>query len=189
MAIPRPRRPQSTSPKYGYRHEIKVHSRSRTTTRGWLRVGSLLLPAALGSSGCSTIKREGDGATPIGRWRLVKVFYRQDRLFRPRTALPIRPLRPHDGWCDAVGDRNYNRFVSHPYPASAERLWRCDEVYDVIVVLDHNARPRVQGGGSAIFMHLARPGYTPTAGCIALSRRDLLLLLAEVGRRAWISVG
>lgn len=100
----------------------------------------------------------------------------------------MRPLRPQDGWCDAVGDRNYNRPVRHPYPASAERLWREDGLYDVIVVLDHNARPRVQGAGSAIFMHLARPQYTPTEGCIALARRDMLRLLPRLGRRSRLEI-
>jgi L,D-peptidoglycan transpeptidase YkuD (ErfK/YbiS/YcfS/YnhG family) len=116
------------------------------------------------------------------------VLYRPDRLKRPRTGLPTRPLRPDDGWCDAVGDRNYNRHVRHPYPASAERLWRSDGVYDVIVVLDHNTRPRVRGAGSAIFVHLARPDLTPTEGCIALSRRDLLLVLAKLGRGTRLAV-
>ncbi len=127
--------------------------------------------------------------TPSGRWRLVQVLYRPDRQRRPLTGLPVRPLRPDDGWCDAVGDRNYNRQVVHPYPVSAEHLWRADALYDVIVVLDHNARPRVQAGGSAIFMHLARQGFAPTEGCIALRRRDLLLLLARLGRNAWVTVG
>jgi len=89
----------------------------------------------------------------------------------------VRPIAPDDGWCDAPGDRNYNRPVRHPYPASAERLWREDGLYDIVVVLSHNVRPRVRGAGSAVFMHLARPGYRPTEGCIALKREHLLRLL------------
>jgi L,D-peptidoglycan transpeptidase YkuD (ErfK/YbiS/YcfS/YnhG family) len=98
------------------------------------------------------------------------------------------PIRPDDGWVDAPEDRNYNRAVRHPYAASAERMWRADRLYDIVAILDHNARPRVRGGGSAIFMHVARPGYQPTAGCIALSLRDLRLLLARAGRRAIVIV-
>jgi len=94
----------------------------------------------------------------------------------------VRAIKPDDGWCDATGDRNYNRWVQHPYPASAERLWRKDALYDVIVVLDHNRRPRVQGAGSAIFMHLARPGYRPTEGCVAFAHRHLLLVIAAARR-------
>jgi L,D-peptidoglycan transpeptidase YkuD (ErfK/YbiS/YcfS/YnhG family) len=144
-------------------------------------MGSLALPCALGRSGLSARKREGDGATPSGTWRPLLVLYRADRVQRPRTGLPVRPLKVDDGWCDAVGDRNYNRYVRHPYPASAERLWRDDPLYDVIVVLDHNQRPRIQGAGSAIFMHLASPGFRPTEGCIALTRHHLLLVLGSAG--------
>ena len=160
---------------------VRVHARAGAATRGILVVGPLALPCALGRSGRSTRKREGDGATPSGTWRPVLVLYRADRLPRPQTGLPVRPVEADEGWCDAVGDRNYNRPVRHPYPASAERLWREDNLYDVIVVLDHNQRPRVQGAGSAIFMHVARPGYGPTEGCIALARHHLLRVLAKAG--------
>ncbi len=127
------------------------------------------------------MKREGDRATPIGLWRLGTVFYRADRVRRPRTGLPIRPMAQHDGWCDAPLDRNYNRLVRHPYPASAEHLWRSDHLYDVLVVLEHNARPRIRGGGSAIFLHVAAPGFAPTAGCVAVRRHDLVRLLRYLG--------
>jgi L,D-peptidoglycan transpeptidase YkuD (ErfK/YbiS/YcfS/YnhG family) len=116
------------------------------------------------------------------------VLYRADRVRRPQTRLPLRPIRPEDGWCDDPADRNYNRPVRHPYPASAERLWRADHLYDVVVVLTHNARPRVRGGGSAVFMHLARPEYTPTEGCIALRRAHLLQLLRRLGPGARVRV-
>ena len=128
-------------------------------------------------------KREGDGATPIGGWHLSSVLYRADRMPRPRTPLPARPLRPSDGWCDEPRDRNYNRFVRHPYPASAERLWRQDGLYDLIVILAHNFRPRLRGGGSAIFLHVASPGYSPTAGCVALQRNHLMALISARASR------
>src|SRR5262249_38999734 len=111
-----------------------------------------------------------------------------DRVRRPATGLPVRQIRPDDGWCDAPKDGNYNRPVRHPYPASAERLWRTDGLYDVVVVLDHNQRPRVRGGGSAIFMHIAHPRYTPTEGCIALKREHLLRLLSRLGVGAAVRV-
>jgi L,D-peptidoglycan transpeptidase YkuD (ErfK/YbiS/YcfS/YnhG family) len=156
--------------------------------RGILRLGPLAFACALGRGGCRARKREGDGATPIGRWRLRRVLYRADRLPRPRTALPVRAIARHDGWCDAAGDRNYNRQVRHPYPASAERLWRSDALYDLIVVLGYNDAPRIRGRGSAIFMHVARPGLAPTEGCIALARAHLVLLLRHAGRRASVAV-
>lgn len=112
-----------------------------------------------------------------------QVFYRLDRVMRPRTLLPIRHIRADDGWCDDPADRNYNRAIRHPYPASAEQMWRADGLYDVVVVLGHNDRPRMRGRGSAIFMHVAREGYRPTEGCIAVTRSDLLKLLV------WLRAG
>jgi L,D-peptidoglycan transpeptidase YkuD (ErfK/YbiS/YcfS/YnhG family) len=100
----------------------------------------------------------------------------------------VRAIRRDDGWCDASADRNYNRPVRLPYPASAERLWREDGLYDLVVVLDYNDRPRSRGRGSAIFMHVARPGYAPTEGCIALARGHLLRLLERLHARTAIGV-
>lgn len=162
---------------------------SASARRGIVKIGNLTFPCALGRGGCRVLKREGDGATPIGRWRAGTVLYRSDRVRRPRTALPVSTIGASDGWCDAAGDRNYNRAVRHPYAASAEQLWRQDGIYDVVVVLDYNICPRVRGHGSAIFMHVARPGYLPTEGCIALARQHLLCLLERAGARASLVVG
>jgi L,D-peptidoglycan transpeptidase YkuD (ErfK/YbiS/YcfS/YnhG family) len=135
------------------------------------------------------LKKEGDGATPLGVWPIVQAFYRPDRLRRPTTPLPIQALRPDFGWCDAARDRNYNRKVTLPYPASAETLWREDRLYDLLAVLDYNIAPRVRGRGSAIFLHAARPGYAPTEGCIALKLEHLLRLLAALKPGAVIAAG
>jgi L,D-peptidoglycan transpeptidase YkuD (ErfK/YbiS/YcfS/YnhG family) len=137
-----------------------------------------MVPCAIGRSGVRALKRESDGASPQGDWPVGRLLYRRDQGLPPRTRLPTRAIRRHDGWCDAPADRNYNRPVQHPYPSSAENLWRADHLYDLVVVLGHNERPRVRNAGSAIFMHLARPGYRPTEGCIALLRRDLTRVLA-----------
>ncbi len=138
-------------------------------------------------------KHEGDGASPRGVWPLREAYYRSDRLAsRPSTSLPLRALLPEDGWCDAAGDRNYNRRIRHPYDASAERLWRDDSLYDVIVVVGYNDRPCQQGRGSAIFIHVAREcpdGLEPTEGCIALRKRDLLRLLPMLGPATMLRVG
>ena len=144
---------------------------------GTLTCGALTFPCALGRSGRTHRKCEGDGATPIGHWPIRLVLYRPDRLRRPETALPTLPIGPRDGWCDAAGDRNYNRRVTLPYPASHEALWRADGLYDICVVLGFNDGPCRQGGGSAIFIHVAAANFTPTAGCVALRRGDLLTLL------------
>lgn len=136
---------------------------------------------ALGPAGIVDEKREGDGGTPAGRFPLRRVLYRADRMELPETGLPTAALRRSDGWCDAPGDPNYNRLVSLPYPASHERLWRDDAVYDIIVILGHNDDPPVPGRGSAIFLHVARPGYTDTEGCVALALEDLKTVLAACG--------
>lgn len=167
---------------------LTVRARSGRSTTGWLGAGRTRFACSLGRSGRKAIKREGDGATPVGTWRLVEVLYRADRVRRPRTRLPVRALRHGDGWCDAAGDRNYNRKVRHPYPASAEHLWRQDHVYDLVVIISHNRLPRVQGHGSAVFAHLARPGLLPTDGCVALSERDLRWLVERCDRRTRLVV-
>jgi L,D-peptidoglycan transpeptidase YkuD (ErfK/YbiS/YcfS/YnhG family) len=138
---------------------------------------------ALGPAGvvAAEAKREGDGASPAGLWPMRRVLYRADRRAAPETGLMAAPLDPADGWCDAPGDPAYNMHVRLPYPASAERLWRDDGAYDLLVVLGHNDDPVVPGAGSAIFLHLARPDFAPTQGCIALAVDDLEALL----RVAW----
>ncbi len=165
-----------------------MSARSAGAARGRLTLGNLSFPCALGRSGWRARKREGDGATPVGQWRMRAVLYRPDHVRRPRTALAVSAIRPNDGWCDATADRNYNRPVRHPYSASAERLWRSDGLYDLVVVLAYNERPRVRGRGSAIFMHVARAGYAPTEGCIALARPHLQRLLERLGPRSAVSV-
>lgn len=152
--------------------------------KGRVSYGGLSFECALGGGGCRTDKREGDDATPIGTWPIRQVLYRADRIERLATALPVAVIGREDGWCDAPADANYNRKVRHPYPASAEHLWRDDDLYDVVAVLGHNDDPVVPGAGSAIFLHVASAGYAPTAGCIALRLADLLALLAAPGLTA-----
>ncbi len=138
---------------------------------------------ALGRSGAVIIKREGDGGTPVGRMQLLKLCVRRDRLPGPASAVPSRPIGRRDGWCDDPLDGRYNRPVRLPVTASAEALWRQDRLYDVVGIFDWNRRPRIRHRGSAIFLHLCRPGLQATEGCIALRRGDLLRLLAVCGPR------
>lgn len=146
------------------------------------------MPCALGRSGIRAMKREGEGATPRGTFGLASVYYDAARVQRPRGVLPLHAVTDNDGWCDARGNRNYNRAVRLPYTASCERLKRDDGLYDVVVVLDHNRVPRVQGLGSAIFMHVARDGFAPTEGCVAMRRSHLVRLLAVLPKRARIRI-
>ncbi len=148
---------------------------------GTFALGDSVVRCALGKGGVKPAveKREGDGATPLGTWPMRRLLYRPDRGGRPLTALPAQPIGPSDGWCDAPADPAYNCPVTLPYPASAEHLWRGDHVYDLLVVLGHNDSPPAAGMGSAIFLHLARPDYAPTEGCVALSRPDLERVLGQ----------
>jgi len=139
---------------------------------------------AVGRGGivAASAKREGDGATPAGRWPLRHVFFRPDRLDRPETRLPTAALTPDLGWSDDPADpERYNSAVRLPYDRSHEVLWREDHLYDIIVVLGINDGPPVAGRGSALFFHLARPDYGPTAGCVAVARGDMLAMLRACG--------
>lgn len=174
----------------GYLKQIQLQTRTKSQATGHLKTAAntILYPCALGPNGQTVFKKEGDGKTPQGIWYPLYLYYRPDRGKRPQTGLPIKPLQKHFGWCDAVGDRNYNRPINLPYPRSTENLWREDAAYDLIVVLNHNQSPRVQGRGSAIFIHIAKPGLPPTEGCIALKKNDLLLLLPQITRTTKIII-
>ena len=136
---------------------------------------------AVGRGGVAEKRGEGDGITPVGRWPVRRALYRPDRVSPPGTALPLAPIDPHDGWCDDPADpANYNRPVRKPYAGSHEDLWRADRLYDLIVVLGFNDAPPVPGAGSAIFLHVARDGFPPTAGCIALAPDALARVIGQL---------
>ena len=151
---------------------------ARVTPDGLLRFRGETLRCALGAGGIRADKAEGDGATPTGLLPIRRILWRADRGPRPAAALPAEPIAPDDGWCDDPGHPDYNRPVRLPHPARHERLWREDAVYDVIGILGWNDAPVVRGRGSAIFLHVARSGFAPTEGCVALPEPDLRRLLA-----------
>ena len=155
---------------------------------GTARFQDVLCRCALGRAGVAVVKREGDGATPVGTWRLRAGFYRADRLPLPGTSLPLQPLSPGDGWCDDPDNARYNERVTLPYPGRTETLWRDDCAYDVIVPLGYNDHPVVPGLGSAIFLHVAKPGWPPTEGCVALALADLLRFLKHAGPESRVIV-
>ena len=167
---------------------LHVRARPGPKTRGVLIAGQLALPVALGRSGITTNKREGDGATPRGRFRLRRLWWRADRVPRPHTLLPLRPIRRDDAWSEDPSDRRYNRPVRRKAGEPGDRLWREDHLYDLIIELDHNSRPRVAGRGSAVFVHVARPGFAPTAGCVALESNALKRLLPRLGPHTQIVI-
>lgn len=141
-----------------------------------------------GKGGIREDKKEGDGATPVGVFPLRQVFYRPDKVSPFPCALPLIPLTPMDGWCDDPADPKYNQFIKLPYPARHEHLWRDDHVYDIIVVLGYNDDPPIPGKGSAIFMHLIREDHSPTEGCIALKKEDLIEILTTISKETNLCV-
>jgi L,D-peptidoglycan transpeptidase YkuD (ErfK/YbiS/YcfS/YnhG family) len=149
---------------------------------GRLQAGAITIPCSLGRHGVTSSKREGDGETPAGRFRVTGGYWRQDRLRRVGGAFRLKPITADMGWCDDPADANYNRPLRLPARARHEELLRADGLYDVVLVLDHNQSPRVRGHGSAIFFHLTRDKMDPTAGCVAISRAQMLRLLPRLAR-------
>lgn len=171
---------------------LRVHG-GPSSHQGWVSLNNVTMPCALGRSGRHMIKREGDGRTPLGRFALLYGFYRADRLARPVSALPLSPIHPDMGWCDASGHAAYNSLVQKPFAASHEDMWRADGLYDVCLVMDYNLAPALAGRGSAIFFHIARSdgrsGYKPTEGCVAVSLAHMRQILAQVRPGTAVVIG
>jgi L,D-peptidoglycan transpeptidase YkuD (ErfK/YbiS/YcfS/YnhG family) len=167
---------------------VRIHRRPGNGKRGWLRAGPLTVPVALGRAGIRADKREGDGGTPRGCFRPLRLWWRADRLPRPSSLLPARRISAHDAWCEDPADRRYNRHFRRSANEPGDRLQRSDALYDMIVEIDHNTRPCVTGRGSAVFIHVARPAFAPTAGCVALRSRDLRILLTKLSRKTRIVI-
>lgn len=157
--------------------------------RGWLTAGPLRIPCALGPAGIVHSKREGDKGTPAGRFRILWGYCRPDRVRLRTTGAPLRPMRRDQGWCENPESPRYNRPVRLPAADCTDRMWRDDHLYDLIFVLDQNFSRRAKGRGSAIFFHIARPGLTPTAGCVAISAADMLKLAPRLKRGAVMAIG
>ncbi len=153
-----------------------------------MRIGLWVVPVALGRGGVKANKLEGDGGTPRGKFLPVRVWWRADRLPRPRTSLPVRRIGPADAWCEDPADRRYNHAFKRSASEPGDRLWRDDGLYDLFIEIDHNKRPRVARRGSAVFIHVARPGYAPTAGCVALRLPDLQRLLSRLTPKIRIKI-
>jgi L,D-peptidoglycan transpeptidase YkuD (ErfK/YbiS/YcfS/YnhG family) len=168
---------------------IYVKPRPGNRSQGWLAAGPLRIPVALGRAGIKANKREGDGSTPRGSFHPLRLWWRADRHPAPNTLLPLRRIAPHDAWCEAPTDRRYNRPIRLAADAPGDRLQRADHLYDFVIEIDHNTRPRIAGRGSAVFIHVARPGFLPTAGCVALTTGRLRLLLARISTKTRIVIG
>jgi L,D-peptidoglycan transpeptidase YkuD (ErfK/YbiS/YcfS/YnhG family) len=167
---------------------VTIRRRPGNPEQGLLAIGGRVYQCALGRGGIAARKREGDGATPLAAMRAMAVFWRSDAWPRPLYGLPGGPLGAADGWCDDPADPNYNRPVRLPHPASHERMVRKDRLYDCVVVLDWNFVTRMRGAGSAIFLHIAKPGLQPTEGCIAVEPHVMRAILPLISRRTVFQV-
>ncbi len=170
-----------TSPRDRPLSAIRIRAAAGDPRRGWLTAGGQTVPVALGRAGILANKREGDGGTPRGTFRPRQLWWRADRHARPRTFLPVRAIGPGDAWCEDPEDRHYNQPVRLPPGRGGDRLRRDDHLYDFIVEIDHNTHPRIAGRGSAVFLHLAREGFGPTAGCVSMTKSAMLRLLQRIG--------
>ncbi len=173
-------------------------------TGNTLTFNGKIYACAIGKAGFSADKKEGDNCTPTGTFPLREVWYRADKMDAPKTALPLRIITQNDGWCDDVSSEEYNRhMLRHPFERrnpenkaldssfrwnDAEMLWREDDLYDVVVVIGYNDAPVVADKGSAIFMHIAKPAYAGTEGCVALEKRDLLDVLRHCDAQTMIVI-
>ena len=131
---------------------------------------------------------EGDKCTPRGRFKLKYIFYRKERINKIRSKLKIIPIKKNYGWCDDINSKSYNKFVKFPFKGNAEKLHIKENIYDIIVVIGYNLNPIKKKRGSAIFLHLAKKNYSPTLGCIALSKKDLKYLLSVINKNTFLKV-
>ena len=168
---------------------MSVHAAAGDPRRGWLSADGWTIPVALGRGGILANKREGDGGTPRGIFYPRQLWWRADRHRRPKTFLPTRPIHPEDAWCEDPADRHYNQPIRLGGEAPGDRLTRSDHLYDFIVEIDHNTAPRIAGRGSAVFLHLARPNFSPTAGCVSMTKASMLRLLRRMGPATKIIIG
>jgi L,D-peptidoglycan transpeptidase YkuD (ErfK/YbiS/YcfS/YnhG family) len=168
---------------------IRVKPAAGNPRRGWLTAGPLTIPVALGRGGILANKREGDGGTPRGSFRPRQLWWRGDRHRRPQTFLPARTIGDTDAWCEDPKNRHYNQPIRLDREQGGDRLKRADQLYDFIIEIDHNTRPRIAGRGSAVFLHLARDNFGPTAGCVSMTRAAMLQLLRRLGPKTKIIIG
>jgi L,D-peptidoglycan transpeptidase YkuD (ErfK/YbiS/YcfS/YnhG family) len=168
---------------------IRIRARAGNSRQGWLTADGMTIPVALGRGGIRANKREGDGGTPRGVFHPRKLWWRADRHTRPRSFIAARAIRPEDAWCEDPNDRHYNRAIRLTREEAGDRLTRKDHLYDFIVEIDHNTRPRVAGRGSAVFLHLARENFGPTAGCVSMTPSAMLHLLRRLGPKTRIVIG
>jgi len=155
---------------------------------GYLKYKDFKFKCALGKSGIGNKKIEGDNITPKGNFRIIKIYYRKDRLKKPPSKFTLTEITKNMGWCDDPKSRKYNQPIKLPTKYSHEILYRRDNIYDLILVLNYNMKPTIKNKGSAIFIHMAKENYKKTAGCVALKKVDLIFLIKEINKNTKVII-
>ena len=143
---------------------------------------------AIGKRGITSKKKEGDKCTPRGRFKFKYIFYRKERIKKIHSKLKVFPIKKNFGWCDDINSKFYNKFIKFPFKGSAEKLYIKENIYDIIVVINYNLNPVKKKKGSAIFLHVAKKNFSPTLGCIALSKKDLIYLLSIINKNTFLKI-
>ena len=143
---------------------------------------------SIGYNGLSKNKTEGDGCTPVGTFKLNKIMYRPDKINNFKSNLETEIIEKRDGWCDDINSELYNQKIIFPYELSAENLYRHDDLYDLICIIDYNLNPIIKGKGSAIFLHVASSDYSPTHGCVAIKKDELIEIAIKLNRDSSIQI-
>ncbi len=141
------------------------------------------LKCSLGKRGITNNKKEGDQKTPKGTFLFKSIFYRKDKISNLKSALNKKIIKKNMGWCNDPGSKHYNKLIYFPFKESAEKLWLAKRVYDVIVVINCNLKPVIKNKGSAIFLHIAKKNYSPTKGCVAINKKDMLFLITKINNK------
>ena len=155
---------------------------------GYLKYKNLKFRCSLGKAGIGIKKKEGDNLTPKGKFKLIQVFYRADRIKKIKTDLPKKTIARNMGWCDDSTSRFYNKQIKLPTNLGHEKLYRNDNLYDLIAVLNYNTDPIIKNKGSAIFIHIAKKNLTKTKGCVAIKKENLIYLLSKIKKNTQIKI-
>ena len=155
---------------------------------GFIQHKNFKFRCSLGSGGVHQKKREGDNITPVGIFKITKIYFRSDRIKNFTTPIKKIQIKKNMGWCDDSSTKLYNKQIKLPSRFGHEKLYRKDNLYDLVLVLDYNTNPIIKNKGSAIFIHVAKKNFSNTAGCIGLAKEDLLILLANIKKKTKIKI-
>ena len=155
---------------------------------GLLKYKNLKFKCALGKAGIGEKKKEGDFITPKGKYKIIKVYYRADRIKKIKTNFRLYQIKKNLGWCDDPLSKNYNKLIKLPSKFGHEKLYRKDKLYDLILILNYNFKPIIKNKGSAIFIHIANKNYKKTMGCIGLKKKDLIFILKDIKKNIIVKI-